>query len=115
MALKVMHGCEHCNEVNQVFRIKKPQDLRKAIKVASDNINDGTIIESEYWPEGCSNHNNVSFSRLAGGAHWGDTVDYFFECPKCKSLYNLSAETYHGSGGKWAPAERGMIKSSGRS
>ena len=101
-----MQGCEHCKEVNQVFYIKSPRDLRKAIKVAADNIADGTIIESNYWPEGILQCNEVPFKQLANGGNWGDIVDLFFECPKCKQLYNLSAETYHGSGGKWAPVEK---------
>lgn len=99
--------CEHCREVNQEFRIRSPRDLERAIKVVADNLKDGTIRESAYWPPGILNCcDSGAFSELAKGRPWGDIVDYYFECPECNQLYHLSAETYHGSGGSWCPAER---------
>lgn len=99
--------CAHCTELNQEFRIRSPRDLEKAIKVVSDNIEDGTIRESGYWPEGILNCcDSGPFGELAKGKSWGDVVDYYFECPKCNQLYRLTAETYHGSGARWCPTER---------
>jgi hypothetical protein len=96
-----------CNAVNQEVRIRNPRDLEKAIKVVADNIADGSIRESSYWPKGILNCcDSGSFSELSKGKSWGDIVDYYFECPKCNQLYHLSAETYHGSGGHWSPTER---------
>ncbi len=99
--------CENCKTINQEFRIKSPRDLKKAIKVIADNIEDGTIKESDYWPKGILNCcDSGTFSELAKENLWGDFVDYYFECPSCNRLYRLTAETYHGSGGSWRPTER---------
>lgn len=93
--------------LNAVFRIQSPKDLQQVIRFISGNIDDSIIRESTYWPVGilsCSDR--VGFSKLADGGAWDDVVNYYFECIKCKSLYNLSAETYHGSGGSWSPETR---------
>jgi hypothetical protein len=101
------HGCDHCRELNQTFRIKSPGELEKAIRVAAANIADDTIRESGYRPPDTTNYCDAgSFASLARGETWGDFLDYYFECTKCKSLYHLGAETYHGSGGSWSPAGR---------
>ena len=47
--------CVQCNAVNQEVRIRNPRDLEKAIKVVADNIADGSIRESSYWPKGILN------------------------------------------------------------
>lgn len=100
-------ACEHCSEVNQEFRIRSPIDLEKAIRVVADNLSDGTIRESDYWPKGVLNCcDSGPFSELANGKSLGDFVDYYFECPECGQLYHLTAETYHGSGGSWCATER---------
>ena len=101
------HGCSHCQEVNQDFRIEIPADLERAIRIAATNIQDGRIQESNYWPKEISNCcDSGPFSDLANGKLWGDIVEYYFECIQCKSLYRLFAETYHGSGGGWSTAQR---------
>jgi hypothetical protein len=101
------HGCDHCRELNQTFRISSPGELEKAIRVAAANIADDTIRESGYRPPGIGNYCDAgSFTSLARGETWGDILDYYFACTKCKSLYHLWAETYHGCGGSWGPVER---------
>lgn len=98
--------CEHCQEVDRNVPIRTPTDLEKAIRVVRDNISAGVIRESQYWPEGILDcRGGVPFSELSDRKSWGDGVDYYFECAKCGRLYHLSVETYHGSGGCWAPFE----------
>ena len=99
--------CPHCAEVNQEYQIKSPSDLEKAIRVVADNLADGTIRESTYWPKNILNCcDSGLFPDLANGMQWGDIVDYYFECPRCDLLYHLTAETYHGSGGRWCTTQR---------
>ncbi|MCT6698394.1 hypothetical protein [Rheinheimera sp. 4Y26] len=95
-----MSHCRHCEEVNQSFRIENPGDLSKAIRVVSDNLEDGTIIQDV--PE-MGGFTSVQFRDLAKGELWDDIVEYNFICPECKQKYCLRAETYHGSGGSWSP------------
>ncbi len=90
-----------------MYEIRTPGELKKAIRIIAANLDDGTIRLSEYWPKGilkCCD--SGSFSELANGHDWGDIIEYYFECPQCRSLFHLEAETYHGRGGRWSPAER---------
>ena len=99
-------GCEHCEELCQSFKITLPGDLSKAIRIIKDNLADGTIRESGYWP---SKHIKVEvapFAQLDVKGPWKDLLEYYFECSECGQLFRLNAETYHGSGGEWVPVER---------
>jgi hypothetical protein len=80
--------------------------LRKAIDIARQNIEDGTIVE-------IPNDNSlsqVSFSELASGATWDDIVEHYFRCSYCGEEFTLHAETYHGTGGYWEPKNNGSVR-----
>ncbi len=94
-------SCEHCLGLSKKFSISLPKDLKLAIKVARDNIADGTIQEISHSSE--SYECDPPFAELAAGGAWGDIVSYFFQCQYCKQQFHLNAETYHGSGGSWSP------------
>jgi phage FluMu protein Com len=96
-----MKKCNHCKELNQIFKIETPGDLIEAIKVISDNLADATITEDSSKPMG--EFTSVPFEDLANGKSWDDIVEYNFKCPKCGLGFCLRAETYHGSGGSWSP------------
>jgi len=91
--------CPSCKDLNIDFRIKVPSDLRKAIAVARDSLADGTISEvtagGDYKP----------FAELASSDKWEDVLRYHFMCNTCGQRFELSAETYHGSGGWWKPVD----------
>lgn len=95
-----INQCNHCKEINRIFRIETPGDLKKAIKVIADNLADGTIVEDS--PD-IGKSSLASFADLAKGEHWDDIVEYYFKCPKCEQKFSLCAETYHGGGGSWSP------------
>jgi hypothetical protein len=98
--------CEKCNDLCIRFAIQQPRELRLAIKIARQNIVDGTISEQP----GIKPLSDVPFSALAEGAKWGDIVDYRFRCNSCGELFTLQAETYHGSGGFWEPEKKTSIR-----
>jgi hypothetical protein len=102
-------GCEHCKEVCQNYRINFPSDLKQAIRVVQDNIADGTIIESGFWPDQYMKTTNTPFSEIQSKGPWDDLLIYYFECLRCKQLFKLSAETYHGSAGSWEPINRDSL------
>jgi hypothetical protein len=103
------YGCEHCEEVCQKYKINLPSDLKKAIRVIHGNIADGTIIESDFWPDQYLKTSNEPFSKIRVEGPWDDVLIYYFECTKCKQLFQLSAETYHGSGGSWQPINKDSL------
>ena len=94
--------CERCSALRQRFAIRTPGELRQAIRVARDNLADGTIVEvpstSPIFRE--------PFSTVTESGPWDDVIGYGFRCTSCGQLFSLSAETYHGSGGEWRPVTR---------
>lgn len=94
-----MPGCEKCSDLNKVFRIKLPAELKHVIRIAKENVADGTIsvVEKEtgYWSR--------PFSQLTASSGWDELVHYVFVCNSCDQRFQLSAETYHGAGGEWKP------------
>lgn len=103
------YGCKHCGDVCQVYKIVSPSDLKKAIRVAQDNIADGIVIESDFWPQQNLKISHEPFSGIQVNGPYDDFLIYYFECPECKQLFQLSAETYHGSGGSWKPIDRDSL------
>ena len=91
--------CPSCKDLNTEFQIKLPSDLRKAIAVTRDNLADGTISDVTTGGD-CK-----PFSELVSSGKWDDVLLYHFQCNTCGQLFELSAETYHGAGGRWKPVD----------
>jgi hypothetical protein len=93
-----MANCQKCKHLNAIL-IRGPEDLKKAIRIAKANVTDQTlsVIESAtgQW--------SGPFSQLHESGGWDDLVHYVLACNACGQRFELSAETYHGAGGKWAP------------
>jgi hypothetical protein len=91
--------CSSCQDLNIEFQIRFPSELRKAIAVARDNLADGTISDVTTGGD-CK-----PFHELVASGKWDDILHYRFKCNTCSQLFELHAETYHGRGGWWKPAE----------
>jgi hypothetical protein len=91
--------CPSCRDLCIRYRIDSPGELRKAIKIAFQNVQDGTLREAVSPEQGSV----PTFSQLAQGAPWDDVVSFSFKCQTCGESFRLHAETYHGSGGYWEP------------
>ena len=98
-----MTECKKCFHINNCFRIRCPSDFTKAVKVVHDNLKDGIIKQSTYWPQEKSLMEMPPFEK----EEWGDFILYYFECSDCNQLFQLSVEMYHGGGGSWQPISRG--------
>jgi hypothetical protein len=85
-------SCIQCQSINKI--IKKPKDLTEAILLAKSKLEDGTL---RYLGEGSY---GSPFSQIESGKGWSDIVNNYFTCNSCEQIFNLSAETYHGSGGE---------------
>ena len=99
-------SCEKCKDLCVRFAIRQPNDLRRAIQIAKQNCDDGTISEV---PES-DPISQVTFAALAEGAQWDDIVGHRFRCSSCGELFSLHAETYHGSGGYWEPENTRSVR-----
>ena len=97
-------GCAKCAELRVEHAIRSPGELRKAISVIRSEIEAGTLSEV---PTGEGDDGSrTSFARLLGGT-LDDIVLCRFRCNGCGERFDLSCETFHGSGGTWSPLPRG--------
>ena len=101
----VMSKCAKCQELDTTITIDGPSMLENVLKVVRDNMHDGTIVESTFWPKAQIRLNQPPFLSIPDTAPWPDVFEYYFECSNCGQLYRLAVETYHGSGGSWSPFE----------
>ena len=95
--------CLRCGELAAGYRIVSPDELRRAIEVASARIVDGTLEELSLEGGWSS---PTKFAEVAAGGAWDDIVSYWFGCRACGQCFRLGAETYHGGGGSWEAVER---------
>lgn len=90
--------CEHCEPLRVQHPISTPADLRQAIRIVRANLEDGRLVEVEG-----GGPDVVPFGSLPPEAPWPDHFQCRFACSSCGTRFRLAAETYHGSGGSWAP------------
>ena len=86
--------CPSCQDLHVEFAIRTPGELAKAIRVVQANIADGTIRPIEQ-------PGAAPIASIAPDGPWPDVIAYLFRCATCGTQFELSAETYHGSGGAW--------------
>jgi hypothetical protein len=92
--------CANCDTFDTQLEIHLPGDLARVLAKLRRAVAAGDL-----------NYNGFESSRAHIGQPdfesvdpWGpypDVLDYYFDCPTCGAVFELTAETYHGSGGKW--------------
>lgn len=100
--------CECCANLCVEYRIRVPAELRRAIALAQEYIGDGTLEEVE--SEAAQALGDLPFSEVSVAGPWDDVLHYRFRCRQCGELFELVAETYHGSGGAWKPENGASIR-----
>lgn len=98
--------CEKCQDLCVHRPIRSPSDLRRAITIARESLNDGTLLEME----GRNPLGLPAFQTLLPEGPWNDIVAYQFKCTTCGEVFSLHAETYHGQGGAWEPERKAAIR-----
>ena len=83
--------CDYCADLRPTVRIKTPQKLSKILLRAADRLADGTLADI-----------TLANRRLHG---WYDFLTHYFQCTHCNAVFEIFAETYHGSGGEWKMLE----------
>ena len=92
-----------CYLLMQERRIETPDALKSIFQTIRANLQNGVIVEDPYWPSGQIPVAQPSFSSLPSEGPWPDYFEYYFRCVECDCLFQLSVETYHGTGGQWKP------------
>lgn len=95
-------GCDRCQELCVKHHIGTPADLTEAIEVARVHVANGTLREVQTAKP--SVEASEPFAKVASAGPWNDFMSFAFACQRCGQRFQLTAETYHGSGGSWAPA-----------
>ena len=93
--------CDICKTIPQDFSIKSPRDLTQGIRLVKDLLRKGGLKQSSYWPSSYVKHGGGDFMTMMEKGGWEDYMEYYFECCDCDELYQIVAETYHGSGGRF--------------
>ncbi len=87
--------CSRCAELAVTYEIRTRGELAKAIRVVRANLDDETLAEVG---------GGTPLALLNEDGPWDDVIDCRFSCRTCGARFVLTAETYHGSGGRWSPA-----------
>jgi hypothetical protein len=88
-------SCPQCEDLANRFDIRSPAELKRALTIAKSAVATGTIQEVAVREGG------EPFSALSPDGPWDDIVSHRFQCRHCEQRFELTAETYHGSGGGW--------------
>ena len=92
--------CENCDTFDTGLEIRLPGELARILAKLRHAVATGELkyngFESSRALIGQPDFNSVEPS-----GPFPDAMDYYFDCPSCGSVFELTAETYHGSGGKW--------------
>ncbi|RKP46787.1 hypothetical protein D7Z26_24365 [Cohnella endophytica] len=85
--------CSRCDGFSERIRIDHPYEYFNIVEQVKEILYVGTleIIQG-----------NCDFYSLQKGQPWpGDVLYHIFKCTSCERKFELSVETYHGSGGVW--------------
>ncbi|MFZ3512617.1 hypothetical protein LC147_05975 [Vibrio harveyi] len=84
-------SCEDCSDAAR--KINDPKDLANAMCFLNERTEAKTLKYLGYgsWGE--------PFSQMVNRKGWNDLICNYFACRTCGQVFNLYAETYHGSGG----------------
>ena len=93
--------CEKCKHLTEKIEIRVPADLKRALVLAKENVASGVLKEITHFDDGRIIFHDTPFKELSTEGPWPDVFSYYFVCALCNSAYEVSAETYHGSGGSW--------------
>lgn len=101
-------SCDRCANLCVEYRIKLPVELSRAVALAHSYVADGTIVEVQN--SSVATLGDRPFSEVTANGPWDDVLYHQFRCSNCGELFELVAETYHGSGGAWKPKNTASIR-----
>ncbi len=93
-------SCRRCAGSDVYMLARGPSDLAVLLGMVRTAVAEGTVVcvanaEKPALVE------QPAFAELDLSQPWPDVMQYWFECPACAQRFELSIETYHGSGGVW--------------
>jgi len=98
--------CSQCSTVDGQWLARGPADLAALVGVVRTAVAEGVLIVAS-TPAKLALAGQPSFAELELDRPWQDVLQYLFECASCGRQYELSIDTYHGSGAVWRPIRSG--------
>ena len=96
-------GCSECEGVAIEQAVRTPGELRRVAEVVSGELARG-VLEQELLSLALGMDQPAIGTLLTGPIP--DAFCLGFRCRRCGQGFELSCETYHGSGGRWAVTKR---------
>ena len=96
-----MSGCR-CSSVNVQMLARGPEDLAAVVAQVRAAVADGAL-RAAAMPANLAIAGQPVLAALDLEQPWPDVLQYRFECPDCGRQYELSVDSYHGSGAVWRP------------
>jgi hypothetical protein len=93
-------SCSQCKALRVERRIETPGQLRQIIRDIQGELANGILAEIGVVSDSDTRPDRPPFSAV-DGAGWSDYMEYRFRCARCGTVFLLTAETYHGQGGRW--------------
>ena len=111
--------CDYCADLHPTVRIQTPDMLSQMLLRAADRLADGTLADitlayakvrriSPDYVQTFARSGYVIDTDQQGNRHlhdWYDFLTHYFQCTYCNAVFEIDAETYHGSGGEWKMLE----------
>ena len=94
--MKIM-TCEACIDLCREVIIKTPGNLWRAVNVARQNIDAGTLVQINR-----QDGSHTPIEKLNRDDPIPDLIEMDFHCTRCGEQFHLLCETYHGAGGRWS-------------
>ncbi len=93
-------SCANCETFDTQLEIRLPGELARILAKLKRAVAAGELryngFESSRALSG-----QPDFKSLEPSGPYPDALDYYFDCPACGAVFELTAETYHGGGGEW--------------
>jgi hypothetical protein len=85
--------CSHCDGFLERRRVNSPYEYRDLVRQILETVEQGTFrLVSGTCP----------LEEILSAKAWpADVITHVLECTECSRRFQLSVETYHGSGGAW--------------
>ena len=96
-------GCRHCAGSRVYMLARGPEDLEALLGMVRSAVAEGAVV-CVANAEKPALIDQPAFGELDLSRTWPDVLQYWFECPACAKRFELSIETYHGSGAVWRAA-----------